>query len=54
MAGGGHLNRPIQELVQQAGFDIAHLGTGNMDFLRVLAWRRKSEMRWPTRAASQT
>ena len=31
MAGGCHLNRPIQELVQQAGFDIVHLETGYME-----------------------
>ena len=29
-AGGCHLNRPIQELVEQAGFDIARLETGYM------------------------
>jgi ubiquinone/menaquinone biosynthesis C-methylase UbiE len=31
MAGGCHLNRPIQALVQQAGFHIAHLETGYME-----------------------
>jgi hypothetical protein len=31
MAGGCHLNRPIQELVQGAGFDISHLETGYME-----------------------
>jgi hypothetical protein len=31
VAGGRHLNRPIQELVQQAGFDIAHLETGYVE-----------------------
>ena len=31
VAGGCHLNRPIQELVQQAGFEFASLKTGYME-----------------------
>jgi ubiquinone/menaquinone biosynthesis C-methylase UbiE len=31
VAGGCHLNRPIQELVQQAGFDIPQMETGYME-----------------------
>lgn len=38
VAGGCHLNRPIPELVQQAGFDIAHLATGYMEGPRPMAF----------------
>jgi ubiquinone/menaquinone biosynthesis C-methylase UbiE len=38
MAGGCHLNRPIPELVQQAGFDIAYLDTGYMEGLRPISF----------------
>lgn len=38
MAGGCRLNRPILELVQQAGFDMAHLETGYMEGPRPLSF----------------
>lgn len=38
MAGGCYLNRPIPDLVRQAGFHIAHLETGYADGLRPMSF----------------
>ena len=37
-AGGCHLDRPVRELIQQAGFDITHLDTGYMEGPRLMTF----------------
>jgi ubiquinone/menaquinone biosynthesis C-methylase UbiE len=38
IAGGCHLDRPIRDLIRQAGFEITHLDTGYMDGPRIMTY----------------
>jgi ubiquinone/menaquinone biosynthesis C-methylase UbiE len=38
LAGGCHLNRPIESLIEHAGFDVTNVTTGYLPGPRVMAW----------------